>query len=318
MRRQEEGVYKCKDYINYNYNEHDCGTINEHGSASTNVTKSIDEKWRTKICCWYYEMADFFRFQKNTVFVAMSNLDRYLGTAEGLRSDVLTDRKQYQLVAMTAFYIAVKVHEKSKVSSDFLAKQSRRLYQPKDFERMEIQILTALKWRINGPTSYDFIQCFLLLLPKSVDDQHMGIVTAIMELATYKADLALNEYYSFECLPSKIALAAIFNSISTIDDHFLSAKMKMELLFNIEQVSGLVIKYNHEQQKQSKCKHSDVGGGSLHHDQSRQQQTQEDENEKKEDDIRRYVINSPLKHKLVNNEDRESPVSVANKRVRIM
>ena len=101
-------------------------------------------EWRSKICEWSYRVIDHFRYDREVVSVAMNYFDRYLvlvgrrntvsgtetangaagansGVGSGLRLSTATgarsaavieniDSRTYQLAAMTALYVATKLH----------------------------------------------------------------------------------------------------------------------------------------------------------------------------------------------------------------
>lgn len=76
-----------------------------------NTGRRITESDRLKIADWCYSLIDHCEFNRETVAIAMELTDRYLSQASS-SSRALQDRNQFQLVAMTALYIAIKTNEK--------------------------------------------------------------------------------------------------------------------------------------------------------------------------------------------------------------
>merc|ERR1719215_2301032 len=97
MKRQEDDpAYKCVDYINR------C-----KGNYFSDLTYDEAVECRLKMCEWCYEVADFCKIRHETVLVATSCVDRYMGTLSH------SDASHYQLAFIVCLYIAVKAQETS-------------------------------------------------------------------------------------------------------------------------------------------------------------------------------------------------------------
>jgi len=222
MRRQEEKYYSCPDYILANDDIlHDAKT-------------PVDDRCRVKMCTWCYQVVDFCQFRRETVSVGMSYLDRYLCTPEG--RSALTNRKLYQLVAMTALYIAIKINEPLEMETSLLSDLSRGCYVEMDFVQMEEELLKALGWRLNGPTALNYVQHFLALIPQSISEE---VAEGIMDYARYQLELAVAEHILVSVPKQEIAFAAILNSMDGMGPDVLLAKSKGLFIAKIEQVTGL-------------------------------------------------------------------------------
>jgi len=218
MRRQEdEAAYKCIDYINR------CS-----GNYLTDLNCDEAVECRFKMCEWCYQVADFCKIRRETVLVAISCLDRYMGTLS--RSDAA----HYQLASIVCFYIAVKAQETTVLDINLVAELSRGLYDIHDIQQMELTVLVALQWRINGPTSYDFVRCYAeTILGSGSDSTSTSMVTEegiddIMKYSFHQADLASTDYDLIMCPPSQIAICAISNAI--LESKLLSIYTKQDLL----------------------------------------------------------------------------------------
>ena len=223
MRKQEETTYSCSDYLAENENQ------------LRLAKKPVDEECRVKMCEWCYQVVDFCKFRRETVSISMSYLDRYLGTAKGRYA--LLDRKDYQLVAMTTLYMAIKLHEPLEMETSLLADLSRGCYNEVEITTMEQSILDALHWRIQGPTPLCFVQHFLALLPDTV---HPEIATAIMDYARFQTELATSDYSLVSSQQSHVALAAILNAVEGVDQSMLSLRQQGMFLRAVEKFSGLL------------------------------------------------------------------------------
>lgn len=165
----------------------------------------------------------------------MSYLDRYLATLEGRAA--LTDRKFYQLAAMTSLYMAIKIHEHLEMETSLLADLSRGVYSDLQIAYMELEILNALEWRLAGPTPLAFVQHFVALLT-GIEDR---VKAAIMDYACYQTELAVSSLDLVPRLPSEIALAAILNAMEGIDRCLLPLRKQGAFIRSMERVSGLYV-----------------------------------------------------------------------------
>lgn len=222
MRRQEETTYRCYDYLLSNED------LLRHSS------KPVDEDCRVKMCEWCYQVVDFCKFRRETVGIGMSYLDRYLSTRKGKKA--LSNRKEYQLSAMTTLYIAIKLHEPLEMETSLLADLSRGCYTEMEFVAMEEIILDALEWRVSGPTALGFMQLFLALVPDSV---HFSVRSAVMDYARYQSELSVAEHFFVDCLPSEIAFASILNAMEGMATNLLPLKAQSKFIRAVERYSGI-------------------------------------------------------------------------------
>jgi len=224
MRIQEETTYYIRDYL--------AESIGIRKLAS----KPVDADCRVKMCEWCYQVVDFCKFRRETVGIGMSYLDRYLCTPRG--REALCNRKEYQLAAMTALYIAIKLHEPLEMETSLLADLSRGCYQEMEFVAMEQTILQALNWRVNGPTALGFITYFMALVPSSV---HPSVTAAIYDYARYQTELAIAEHAFVAVKPSEIALAALLNAMEGMDTNLLPLKVQGKFIRNIERFFEILV-----------------------------------------------------------------------------
>ena len=107
----------------------------------------------------------------------------------------------------TCFIIALKARESIEVEPTFVSEWiCEDMYCPEEFVEMEIEILRALGWRLNGPTPCDFIQYFVELLPPTADKQAVNML--VKKAVKNSEDVMVD--YSVALEPSScIALASI-------------------------------------------------------------------------------------------------------------
>ena len=129
--------------------------------------------------------------------------------------DVLSCRRMYQLVSMTALYTAVKITEFQILDPRLLSSISKGNYSEEDIEKTESSMLRALQWRVNPPTATSFLRHLIALLPvgESVDAETRN---KIFENATHQVEASVLEYELMTTRPSVVAYAALLNSMKGI------------------------------------------------------------------------------------------------------
>jgi Cyclin, N-terminal domain/Cyclin, C-terminal domain len=223
MKKQEKTTYECTDYLK------------DNEKRLRKSRKAVDEDCRVKMCEWCYQVVDFCKFRRETVSISMSYLDRYLGTKKGRHA--LMDRKDYQLAAMTALYMAIKLHEPLEMETSLLADLSRGCYNELEITKMEQSILDGLNWRMQGPTALAFVQHFLAFLPEDINP---AVATALMDYSRFQTELASTDYSLVTRPPSRIALAAVLNAVEGMDQSRLSLRQQGSFLRMLEKFSGML------------------------------------------------------------------------------
>ncbi|CAB9518943.1 diatom-specific cyclin [Seminavis robusta] len=202
MLRQEE-AYLSDDYL-YQQNELPQSVIS--GPLHT------IEQDRAKMVGWQYQVADFCRFNRETVAISTSYFDRFL--AKDSATEALANTDLFQLAAMTCFYTAAKIHEPESFEPWMLSKMSRGLYSAQQVEKMESVILKAVEWRMNPPTPLAFVRELLELLPESYLSEEMR--PAVYDLCKFQTELCVRIYEFVPIKASTIAMAALLNALESL------------------------------------------------------------------------------------------------------
>lgn len=143
MRRQESSSYKTEHYLDSEFQKNlsvlsddECPGISAASlsSSSSSSTSGINEVWREKICEWSYQVIDHFDFSREIVSVSIHILDRYL-------SKHAVNKKSFQLAAMTALCIAIKLHEPGRINMKSMIELSRGYFKVGQMQAMEMSIL---------------------------------------------------------------------------------------------------------------------------------------------------------------------------------
>ena len=210
MMQKEQAIYTRRDYLGP---QPPCG-VDDNDIAAKRITPDD----RLKIVDWCYSVVDACQFDRETVALTMEMVDRFLSTPGGIvAQEALYNRKKYQLVAMSALYIAIKTNEKVSFGSGYFATMSRGAYSAEQIEAMELAILHGLSWRINAPTSIQMVHHILsLILPHLTGIQESTWEFMFTEVH-YQTEHAVRDYYCCLRRPSTIGLAAIFNTVDQVE-----------------------------------------------------------------------------------------------------
>lgn len=181
----------------------------------------VDEECRARIGAWYQHVIEACGLNHETVEIAMSCLDRFLATEEGLTTR--RNRASYRLASMTMLYTTIKAHEAVAMKPTVVAALSQGAFSAKDVERMEQHMLSALNWRINPPTTLAFIDGMLDLLPEHTLSQQER--QTIVDLSIVQTQTAVHDYHLAKLPASLKACAALMNSMESL--HVQDVKIEM-------------------------------------------------------------------------------------------
>lgn len=225
MRFQEDSKYVCSDYLF------------SRPKSQQIADDTIDHVCRFKMTEWCYTVIDYIKFRRETVSIAMNYLDRFLATGCPRAQEVMCSRREYQLASMTTLFMAIKINEPVVVDVHLMTELSKGVYRTSDFKRMETDILFGLNWYVNGPTAHSFALHLLTLMQQRQETMlAMGVSSPsinydeLLQLASYKIELAVGEYSLMTQKPSVIATASIWSCLQelsrkspyamTIQQHF--------------------------------------------------------------------------------------------------
>eukprot|EP00548_Thalassiothrix_antarctica_P001930 CAMPEP_0194146864 /NCGR_PEP_ID=MMETSP0152-20130528/22075_1 /TAXON_ID=1049557 /ORGANISM="Thalassiothrix antarctica, Strain L6-D1" /LENGTH=273 /DNA_ID=CAMNT_0038847503 /DNA_START=36 /DNA_END=857 /DNA_ORIENTATION=- len=169
----------------------------------------ISEDCRQLMVSWCIRIADHCHFDHETVAMAVNNLDRYAG----VRPDILNDKREFQLAVMTCLYNSVKTHEPTAIGSRVMARLSKGLFSPKEFEEYEMEIMKRLKWRINTPTALSYVDLYLKLIPQMSEHQYK----MIKKINQCQIDHTLKKSIYLGVTACELAFAVLCNSILIVN-----------------------------------------------------------------------------------------------------
>lgn len=129
---------------------------------------SIDRECRSEMLIWMKKVSDHLNFANHTVFYSADYLDRFLSQTNKYVQETIASRRLYQLLSMTCFYIAVKIHETTVIGLDFLVAMSP--FTREEFQDMELKVLSILNWNLYGPLAISFVDLYLELIFQGTED----------------------------------------------------------------------------------------------------------------------------------------------------
>ncbi|CAN4092654.1 unnamed protein product [Withania somnifera] len=150
---------------------------------------------------WILKITAYYSFSAQTAFLAVNYFDRFLFTF-----DKLQNHKSWmnQLVAVACLSLAAKVEETEvPLLLDLQVEESRFVFESKTVQRMELLVLSTLKWKMNPVTPFSFLdfitrrlglknclsleflrRCEKVLLYTITDDRFIGYLPSAMASAT--------------------------------------------------------------------------------------------------------------------------------------
>lgn len=133
---------------------------------------------------------DCTNLKRETVSIAMGYLDRFLCSSSRRAEQARHDRREYQLAAMTALYIAVKIYEPLEMDAVLVSRLSRGLHTAEEVTTLEHEMLVALGWKMCDPSSHQICNYLLELLP----EEALDVKPTLYDFCHFQTELATGDY----------------------------------------------------------------------------------------------------------------------------
>ncbi|KAL7465145.1 hypothetical protein ACHAXS_005473, partial [Conticribra weissflogii] len=205
MKREISAPYAHHNHLPYDENED--SNPNEY------------DLLRGKLIMWIYDVVDHYEIDRNTAGISLALFDLYLSKRN------VTSEEEYQLVAMTCLYIAIKMHSHKKIPISAMSRLSKGHFESGHISNMEMRIMKSLNWYLNPPTAAMFVDITAPLFQEfdAVTDTygekgnpsptHMDVNNYLsleaIEIARYLVELSTCDPYFTRMRPSSIAVAAM-------------------------------------------------------------------------------------------------------------
>lgn len=193
----------------------------------------VDASCRYVMAKWCHSLADFCKYDKDITSVAMNLVDRYAATKAGMMK-IMMNRDSYQLAVMTALYTTAKTQMSEALDPESVARLSRGKHSKCDIERMEMEMLNGLGWRVTPATPWAFTQELLKVIPKDAilsEDTRQRLY----KLVKYQLEVAACDYELSLKRASEIAFGAILNAMESMNaDCTLEYETRLSQVLNTE------------------------------------------------------------------------------------
>ena len=213
--------------------EQECTTYRRYDYLSRDPSlalRVVDGSWRQRIIEWMYGVIDHCSLRRDSVAVATYYLD--LCVAKG----IIDSRQDFQLAAMTALQLAIKLYDSTMVKLDSLVKLGRGQFKEADVVQMEQKMLKILKWQVHPPTPVCFLRQYLRMLPQSVSP-----ITRYMlaEVTRFISEISVCLYRFVKYTPSSIAYAGLLIAMERIDETMLPLWQRQEFFQTMHETARM-------------------------------------------------------------------------------
>ncbi|XP_030763604.1 G2/mitotic-specific cyclin-A-like [Sitophilus oryzae] len=205
------------------------------------MLKQSDLTWNTRsiLIDWLSSVSEEYKLCTETFHLSVNYIDRFL-------SHIAVVRSKFQLVGAAAMLLAGKIEEIYPIDVKEWSYLTGDTFTPRQILKMEQLIAKILRFRMQPPTMYTFIEHFCH--EHRLDAQTMHLAMYISELVLLEGDEYLNH------LPSKLAAASIVVARYTLsEEQVWPSKFKESSGYTLQQLSPLV-KKQHETFKDSPLK----------------------------------------------------------------
>jgi len=165
--------------------------------AERRHSPDVESKTRTIIVDWMMQIYIDFNLAKETFYLAVDLLDRFLTQRK-------VERRQLQLVAIGVFLIASKYLDVCFVQPRMLIWLTDNTYTLKQLLQMESLILNQLEWTLTLPTRYSFLREYLNIY--TLDFEKTTVVNYVLDSTLMSYSLTI--YY-----PSEVVEAVLYLTV---------------------------------------------------------------------------------------------------------
>jgi len=238
-------------------------------------TRGLLQTRRLEICSWMYRFADTNNICRDLVSRAMSYFDRFvtslLMSKENLGSPTRVNESSFlQLIALIALNLAIKMHSALQWDLKYMIEASRGNFDLTELIDMERRMLCALSWRLNFPTSAEFVLCLGSLLLSATDRSLKKYLNGVIDCAIFLTELVVWDSYFLEYKASTIAIACLLNAAESLsiiqqdrNDYFSSMVLNLDSLDMIPSGVNLHLVRSRVQEVFSRSEHSEKFQNSL-------------------------------------------------------
>ncbi|CAL0320764.1 unnamed protein product [Lupinus luteus] len=202
---------------------------NEHETFYNNNNNEYDNDINNNVLCvargeaveWILKVNGYYGFSTLTATLAVTYLDRFLSSFHFQREKPW----MMQLVAVTCISLAAKVEETQvPLLLDLQVQDTKYMFEAKTIQRMELLVLSTLKWKMHPVTPLSFLDHIIRRLGLKTN-LHWEFFRRCEHLLL---SVLLDSRFS-GCLPSVLATATMLHVIDQIE-HRDGLEYKNQLL----------------------------------------------------------------------------------------
>jgi hypothetical protein len=161
--------------------------------------------WREKVSQWCYDVADHLGESRDVVYLAMNVLDRYCVVR--LSSSRALDERDYEIAAMTALFLAVRVTGCATLELPQVMRMSRLGVRINEILAVGKNMTNSLSWERRLTTPLSFVHAMLELL-----DVPTELKDSLLEAASYLVEVSVCDAYFSGRNPFTVGCAAVINA----------------------------------------------------------------------------------------------------------
>lgn len=180
---------------------------------STGMSSCHNQVWREQVAQWCYDVVDHLDASREAVYVAMNVLDRYLAETS---TSTPTDKVEYEKIAITAFFLALRISTSIEIRIPDILSLSRSSIQSRDILSTGSRILECLTWSNRILTPHSFVKAFMGLRSRSLNQ---NTVVSWFDLAVYLVEISACDGSFSQVAASELALAAIIVAMKKSSDY---------------------------------------------------------------------------------------------------
>ncbi|KAL9257696.1 putative cyclin-A3-1 [Drosera capensis] len=171
------------------------------------IQKNISANMRGVLVDWLVEVAEDYKLLPDTLYLAVSHLDRYLSIKS-------INRQRLQLLGVSCMLIASKYEEITPPQVHDFCYITDNTYTKKQVVEMEADVLKSLKFELGNPTARLFVRRFTKACSENSEEHDLKLEF----LCYYLAELGLLYYGCVKFQPSLIAAAVVFLANFTLNN----------------------------------------------------------------------------------------------------
>ncbi|EAX97481.1 Cyclin, N-terminal domain containing protein [Trichomonas vaginalis G3] len=164
------------------------------------IQTALTPKYREVTVRWLIQLNYHFKLTSDTLYSAVTYFDIYIS----LRNIELNE---LQLYAVVCYWISAKIDNRCQPPIAEFNKITNENFTLEQFSRAEVNIVTALNFTLNFPTSKFFMRRFLLLTRNDSN---------LIEITNFFTEIALQKWEFIEIPPSLCAISAIACAASAL------------------------------------------------------------------------------------------------------